>query len=81
MMDWYDFDRLMMHCEFLASKERLPWFMSKALKRNGCWRTAEGKDEPYCSFDRFTYELSTDQVADISKTYRSMVSNQEKHRA
>lgn len=82
MIDWYEFDKLMMHCEYLNSRGALAWYMSKCLKRNGCWRVvSEDKDEPYCSYDRYTYELTNDQITDISKTYRSMISQQEKQRA
>lgn len=68
MIEWKEFDRIMLDCEFLGRKNRLARFMVKVLKRHKCWKG----NESYCTWNRYTYELTNDQIDDISRAYTSM---------
>lgn len=66
-LEWREFDRMMMECEWLESINKLPRFMVKVLKRHKLWRG----EAPYCSWNQFTYELTTFQLQDLVSAYNS----------
>ena len=67
-MDWRNFDRIMREAEWLNSKKRLPYEFMKTLKKNKCWRN----NEPFCSWDYFTYSMSNKQIEEIQNSFLKM---------
>lgn len=64
-MDWSRFDKAMRQAEWLYSKNKLPYGFMQALKKNKCWRN----NEPFCSYNQFTYDMSEKQINEIYSAY------------
>lgn len=67
MIDWRSFDRVMREIEWLYAKNKLSFEVVKCLKRNKCWRN----NEPFCSYDFFTYTMSDKQIRDVCDTFNN----------
>lgn len=68
MISWNQFDKIMIEFEQRSRKKSLPGNVIRTLKQAKCWRG----NEPYCSWTRFTYELTIDQIEGIQRVYQSM---------
>lgn len=68
MIEWNQFDKIMVEAEFLNTKNALSTNFIKALKRAKCWKN----NEPYCTWDNFTYGLNDKQINDIVDNFKTM---------
>jgi len=65
---WKEFDSIMLELEMLNKQNKLTNGVVQALKRARCWKN----DEPYCSWDFFTYKMSEQQLSDIVTNFKFM---------
>jgi hypothetical protein len=67
MISWSKFDRVMRDAEYKHSKKALSRDLEKVLKKHGCWKD----NEPYCTYDHFTYTMTDKQIKDILDASRA----------
>lgn len=66
--EWKNFDKIFLEAEFLHKKHKLSPDFIQVLKANNCWRN----DEPYCSWEYFTYSMTDDQIMSIVNAFKKM---------
>lgn len=66
--EWKNFDKIFLEAEFLHKKGKLSPEFVQVLKANNCWRN----DEPYCSWEYFTYSMTDGQIMSIVNAFKKM---------